>query len=165
MFPDSRHKYFRTKSTPPPPPSKCWACVGKSLALVWKFFTVHEDNIIYLSHDTEISLLLNISGMCLEISNICPEIWIVHRDCAIFYPMTQEFPDFSKFPACVRKFTACVWKFSDDYKFLECVRKFPTCVWKLLSYKNIIFVFYLMTQQISKLHKISSICLEVLSMY
>ena len=32
----------------------------------------------------KISGLLNISGVCLEISSICPEIWIVHKDCDIF---------------------------------------------------------------------------------
>ena len=70
---------------------KIWACVGKFLALVWKFLIVYEDNIIYISNDTKISGLLKISGVCLEISSLCPEIWIVHKDCAIFYHMTQTF--------------------------------------------------------------------------
>ena len=57
--------------------------------------------------------LLNIFGVCLEIFSMCPEIPIVHENCAIFYPMTQKFPDCSKLPMCVRKFTACVLTFSD----------------------------------------------------
>ena len=68
------------------------------LALVWKLVIVHEDNIIVLSNDTEISGLLKISGVCMEISSMCPEIWILHKDCAIFNPMTQNIPDCSKSP-------------------------------------------------------------------
>ena len=141
--------------------SKFWACVRKFVALVSKIFIVHEDNIIYLSNDTKISRWINISGVCLEISSMCPEIQIVHKDCAIFYPMTPKFSDCSKFPACVQKFTACVGKFSDWYKFLKCVQKFPENVRKLWLYKNIVFVFYLMTQQISRLLKGSSVRPEV----
>ena len=131
---------------------KCWACVGSFLALVWKFFIVHEENIIYLSNDTNIFGLRSISGVCLEISRMCMEFWIVHKDCAIFYPMTQKIPDCSKFPACVHIFTACVWKFPDLYKFLKYVWKFPACgcVRKFWSYKNIIFVYYHMTKWISR---------------
>ena len=70
-----------------------WACVGRFLAFVWQFFILHKDNIICPSNDTNISGLLNISGVCLEISSMCPEIWIIHKDCAIFYPVTQKFPD------------------------------------------------------------------------
>ena len=105
-----------------------------------------------------------ISGMCLEISSMCREIWIVHKDCAIFYPMTEKFLDSIKFPVYFRKFSACVWKFPDLYKFLECVRKFAACVRKLWSYKIFIFVFYHMTQQISRLIKVSGVCPEVFSM-
>ena len=129
--------------------SKFWACVGKFLAFVRKFFILHEDNIIYLSNDTNISGLLNISGLCLEISSMCQEVQIVHKDCAIFYPVTQKFPDFSKFPE---------W-----YKFLECVCKSPAWVQKLWLYKNIIFVFYHMAQQISRLLKASGVGREILS--
>ena len=28
--------------------------------------------------------------MCLEISSMCLDFWIVHKDCAIFYPMTYD---------------------------------------------------------------------------
>ena len=41
-------------------------------------------NIIFLLNDTKISGLLNISGVCLEISSMCPEIRI-HKDCATFF--------------------------------------------------------------------------------
>ena len=40
--------------------------------------------ISFISNYTKISRLLNISGVCLEISSMGPEIWIVHKDCAIF---------------------------------------------------------------------------------
>ena len=65
--------------------SKFLASVRKFLALFWNFFfIVYEDNIIYSSNDTKISGLLNISDVCLEISSMCPEIWIEHKDFAIF---------------------------------------------------------------------------------
>ena len=41
-------------------------------------------------------------------------------------------------------------------------RKFPGCVWKLWSYKNIIFAFYHMTQQISRLLNVSGVYPEVI---
>ena len=93
--------------------------------------------------------------MCLEISSMCLEIWIVQKYCTTFYPMTHKFADWSKFPVCVRKFTACVWKISDRHKLLECVRKFPASVQKLGSYKKIIFVFFDISQQTSRLLKVS----------
>ena len=107
---------------------KMWSCVRKFLALVWKCFIVHEDNIIILSNDTKISELINISCVFLEMSSMCP--------------MSQKNPIGSKLPACVWKFMACVLKFPYWYKFLECVRKFPAYVRKLRLYKNITFVFY-----------------------
>ena len=88
----------------------------------------------------------------------------LHKNWAIFYPMKHKFPDCSKFPAWVRKFTVCIWKISDWYKLVECVQKFPACVRELWSYKNISLVFYHMTQQTSRLPKVSGVCPEVLSM-
>ena len=90
MFPDSR--LLKTKIFPDKEnPQTLCACVGKFLALVWNFFIVHEDNIIYLSSDIKISGFLNLSDTCLKVSSICLEIWIVHIDCDIFYPMTKNF--------------------------------------------------------------------------
>ena len=90
MFPDCR--LLKTKIFPDKEnPQTLCACVGKFLALVWNFFIVHEDNIIYLSNDTKISGFLNISGVCLEISIMCPEIRIVHKDCAIFLLWPNNF--------------------------------------------------------------------------
>ena len=68
----------------------------KFLALVGKLFIEHEDNIIYLSNDNKIFVVLKIHGMCLEISSMCPEIRMVHKDCAIFYLMTQKLPRWLK---------------------------------------------------------------------
>ena len=59
--------------------SKFWAYVGKFLAFVWKIFIVDEDNIIYLSNNTNTFELPNISVVCFEISSMCPEIRIVHQ--------------------------------------------------------------------------------------
>ena len=134
--------------------SKCWACVRKFLALVWKFFIVNEDNIIYLTNDTIISILLKISGICLEISSMCLEIQFVHKDCAIFlsndtkisrmlinscvrpevYGKCLKFSRFVQISGlCPEISSMCLETlivqkyficFPDFLKFLTCVRKF-----------------------------------------
>ena len=193
FFPDSRlwsPKYFQTKSTPPPSHGNLEHVsgiffshennnifyritqnffgllkrFGPVLGNFWLLSGNFSFSIKIISFVYQIIPIFLIGSTCLEISSMCPESWIIHKDCAIFYPVPQKFADCSKFPWCTRKFRICVLKFPDWYTFLWWVRKFPACVWKRWSSKNIKFVFYHMTQQISRLLKVSSMCLEVFSM-
>ena len=98
---------------------------------------------IYPSNDTKISELLNISGVCQEISSMRPEIWIVHKDCAIFILSHKSFQIAQLFPACVRKFTMCIWNFSYWYKFLECVCKICSMCPETLIIQNYHIWFFI----------------------
>ena len=55
---------------------------------------------------------------------------------------------------CPEVYGECL-KISSFVQNLECIRKFPACVVKHWSYKKMLFVFYHMIQQISRLLKVS----------
>ena len=88
------------------------------------------------------------------------EIWIVHKDCAIFYPMTHKFPVFQSF-LCVSENVRHVFEnfqIGTNFCVPVCPEISSMCPETLSETKNIIFAFYHMTQQISRLLKFSGVC-------
>ena len=81
----------------PPPKKLFW--VAKSfwpvLGNFWLWsgnFSLYMKIIPFITQMTKKSGLLNISGVCVEISSMCPEMRIVHKDYVYyFHPMTKNF--------------------------------------------------------------------------